>query len=59
MYRLDRSSDTTLKLATDSQLPIRQLRGNLRGKLIMLGNCFDTVSTQLPVFGPLTDLKTF
>lgn len=59
MYRLDCSSGMTLKLVTDSQLPIWQMRGNLRGKLFILSNCFDTVSTQLPVFGPLIDLKTF
>lgn len=59
MYRLDRSSDMMLKLVTDSQHPIWQMRGNLRGKLFILSNCFDAVSTQLPVFGPLIDLKTF
>lgn len=59
LYRLDCSSDMTLKLATDSQLPIWQLRGNLKVKLIMLSNFFNTVSTQLPIFGPYIDFRHF
>lgn len=55
IYKLDQSF-----YDTKVELPVQMLGRNFtKKKRIILSDCFDPVSTQLPVFGLLIDLKTF